>query len=97
MWRRIHPEDREKLRQILQKAYEQKADYTSAFRYVMPDGTVKHLEGTGHPVLDAAGEVVEFVGTMTDVTDRKRAEEALRGAKLIGRGSEAESHRQLGL
>jgi PAS domain S-box-containing protein len=44
----------------------------------MPDGTVKHLEGTGHPVLDAAGEVVEFVGTMTDVTDRKRAEEALR-------------------
>ena len=78
LWRRIHPEDREKLRQILQKAYEQKADYTSAFRYVMPDGTVKHLEGTGHPVLDAAGEVVEFVGTMTDVTDRKRAEEALR-------------------
>ena len=78
LWRRIHPEDREKLRQMLQKAYEQKADYTSAFRYVMPDGTVKHLEGTGHPVLDAAGEVVEFVGTMTDVTDRKRAEEALR-------------------
>src|SRR5208337_4730550 len=78
LWRRIHPEDREKLRQIRQKAYEQKADYTSAFRYLMPDGTVKHLEGTGHPVLDAAGEVVEFMGTMTDVTDRKRAEEALR-------------------
>ena len=78
VWRRIHPEDREKLRQILQKAYEQKADYTSAFRYVMPDGTVKHMEGTGHPVLNAAGEVVEFMGTMTDVTDRKRAEEALR-------------------
>jgi PAS domain S-box-containing protein len=78
VWRRIHPEDREKLRQIRQKAYEQKADYTSAFRYLMPDGTVKHLEGTGHPVLDAAGEVVEFMGTMTDVTDRKRAEEALR-------------------
>ena len=78
VWRRIHPEDREKLRRILQKAYEQKADYTSAFRYLMPDGTVKHMEGTGHPVLNAAGEVVEFMGTMTDVTDRKRAEEALR-------------------
>jgi PAS domain S-box-containing protein len=78
VWRRIHPEDREKLRQILKKAYEQKADYTSAFRYLMPDGTVKHMEGTGHPVLNAAGEVVEFMGTMTDVTDRKRAEEALR-------------------
>jgi PAS domain S-box-containing protein len=78
VWRRIHPEDREKLRRKLQKAYEQKADYTSAFRYLMPDGTVKHMEGTGHPVLNAAGEVVEFMGTMTDVTDRKRAEEALR-------------------
>jgi PAS domain S-box-containing protein len=74
VWRRIHPEDREKLRQILRKAYEQKADYSSAFRYVMPDGTVKHMEGTGHPVLNAAGEVVEFMGTMTDVTERKRAE-----------------------
>jgi len=78
VWRRIHPEDREKLRRILQEAYEQKADYVSAFRYVMPDGTVKHMEGTGHPVLNAAGELVEFMGTMTDVTDRKRAEEALR-------------------
>jgi PAS domain S-box-containing protein len=43
--RRIHPEDLEKLLPILQKAYEQKADYTSAFWYVMPDGTVKHIEG----------------------------------------------------
>ncbi|HTT20254.1 MAG TPA: PAS domain S-box protein, partial [Candidatus Sulfotelmatobacter sp.] len=77
VWRRIHPEDREKLRRMLQKAYEQKADYTSAFRYLMPDGTLKHMEGTGHPVLNAAGEIVEFMGTMTDVTDRKRAEEAL--------------------
>ena len=78
VWRRIHPEDQQKLRQILQKAYEQKADYTTAFRYVLPDGTVKHLEGTGHPILNDAGEVVEFMGTMTDVTDRKRAEDALR-------------------
>ncbi len=74
--RRIHPEDVEKLSQVLQKAHEQKADYTSAFRYVMPDGTVKHMEGTGHPVLNAAGEVVEFMGAMTDVTERKSAEEA---------------------
>ena len=89
VWRRIHPEDREKLRQMLQKAYEQKTDYTSAFRYLMPDGTVKHMEGTGHPVLNAAGEVVEFMGTMTDVTDRKRAQEALRRSEETLRQAQA--------
>ena len=92
VWRRIHPEDREKLRQILQKAYEQKADYTSAFRYVTPDGTVKHMEGTGHPVLNAAGEVVEFMGTMTDVTERKRAEEALRRSEAYLADAKRLSH-----
>ncbi len=92
VWRRIHPDDREKLRQILQKAYEQKADYTSAFRYLMPDGTVKDMEGTGHPVLNAAGEVVEFMGTMTDVTDRKRAEEALRRSEAYLAEAQRLSH-----
>jgi PAS domain S-box-containing protein len=92
VWRRIHPEDRDNLRQILQKAYDQKADYTSAFRYVMPDGTVKHLEGTGHPVLNAGGEVVEFMGTMTDVTDRKRAEEALRRSEAYLAEAQRLSH-----
>jgi PAS domain S-box-containing protein len=90
--RRIHPEDREKLRQILRKAYEQKADYTSAFRYVMPDGTVKHMEGTGHPVLNAAGEVVEYMGTMTDVTDRKRAEESLQRSEAYLAEAQRLSH-----
>jgi signal transduction histidine kinase len=45
---------------------------------VLPDGTVKHVNSSGHPVLDGNGELIEFVGTATDVTERKRAEEALR-------------------
>jgi PAS domain S-box-containing protein len=48
------------------------------YRIVLPDGTIKHLHSTRHPVLNAAGEVVEVVGTVVDVTERKRAEEALR-------------------
>jgi signal transduction histidine kinase len=46
------------------------------FRTVQPDGTVKHIHGTGHPVLSPSGELVQVVGTMVDVTERKRAEEA---------------------
>src|ERR1700739_2124268 len=46
------------------------------FRTVKPDGTVKHIHGIGHPVLSPTGELVQVVGTMVDVTERKRAEEA---------------------
>jgi signal transduction histidine kinase len=43
---------------------------------VKPDGTVKHIHGVGHPVLSATGELVQVLGTMVDVTEGKRAEEA---------------------
>jgi PAS domain S-box-containing protein len=47
----------------------------------MPDGTVKHVNSSGHPVLDENGELIEFVGTAMDVTERKRADEMLREAE----------------
>ncbi len=43
--------------------------------------TVKHLHTVGHPVLDASGNLVQFVGSSTDITERKQAEEALRQAQ----------------
>jgi PAS domain S-box-containing protein len=45
---------------------------------VLPDGTVKDLRMTRRPVLNDAGDVVQLIGTTVDVTERKRAEEALR-------------------
>jgi PAS domain-containing protein len=45
---------------------------------LLPDGTIKYVNSSGHPVLDGNGEFIEFIGTATDVTERKRAEEALR-------------------
>jgi len=45
---------------------------------LLPDRTAKHVNSSGHPVLDGNRELIEFIGTATDVTDRKRAEEALR-------------------
>ena len=47
------------------------------YRIILADGTVKHIHDIGHPVFNAAGKLVEFVGTTVDVTERKRAEEAL--------------------
>jgi len=50
-------------------------DFDAYFRIVHPDGTTKYVYGTGHPVFNASGDVVEFFGTVMDVTERKRAEE----------------------
>jgi signal transduction histidine kinase/CheY-like chemotaxis protein len=48
------------------------------YRTVLPDGTVRDIHILGHPVLDDTGELVEYVGTAMDVTERKRAEDELR-------------------
>ena len=74
---RVHPEDRDQYVQAFHRVIHQKVDSEVEFRTVLPDGTVKHLHGIGHPVLNANGEVVEVVGTTADITERKRAEEAV--------------------
>jgi PAS domain S-box-containing protein len=72
---RIHPEDRDGVLECIQKAVREKTDYAVEFRILLPDGTVKHTQGLGHPVFSASGELVEVVGTQLDVTERKRADE----------------------
>jgi PAS domain S-box-containing protein len=43
----------------------------------MPDGTIRHLHSIGHPVLGEAAELVEYFGTVVDVTERRRVEQHL--------------------
>ncbi|HVO63685.1 MAG TPA: PAS domain S-box protein [Terriglobales bacterium] len=75
---RVHPEDREKYAQAFYRVIRQKVDADVEFRTVLPDGAIRCLYGLGHPVLNASGDLVEVVGTTVDITERKRAEEALR-------------------
>jgi PAS domain S-box-containing protein len=75
---RIHPGDRDRVYEEAQEALRQERDSTIEFRIILPDGTVKYLEAIGHHLFSARGELVEVVGTNIDVTERKRAEEALR-------------------
>jgi len=72
---RVHPEDRAKWQETIDRAIGEKSDYEVELRILLPDGTVKYTHTVGHPVLNASGDVVQFVGTMIDVTERKRAEE----------------------
>jgi PAS domain-containing protein len=56
------------------------------YRIVHPGGGIRDIHVVGHPVLSASGDLVEFVGTVIDVTERKRAEEALRASEQVARG-----------
>src|SRR5467141_2665047 len=75
--RLVHPEDRDRFNERIDKAFREKADFVQDYRIVLTNGTVKHIHGIGHPVLDETGSIIEYVGTDVDVTERKRAEEAL--------------------
>jgi len=78
---RIHPEDRAKWQGAIDRAIDEKGDYEVEFRILLPDGTVKYIHTVGHPVLNASGELMQFVGSSMEISERKRAEEALREAQ----------------
>jgi PAS domain S-box-containing protein len=75
---RIHPEDRPIEAQTYERANLAKTDFESDYRIVLPDGSIKHVHNIGHPVLNELGDIREFVGTVIDITERRRAEAVIR-------------------
>jgi PAS domain S-box-containing protein len=75
---RIHPDDQAKVREMVEKARLEKTEYELDYRIIHPGGEIRDLHVIGHPVLSLSGDLVEFVGTVMDITERKRAEGALR-------------------
>jgi PAS domain S-box-containing protein len=73
-YQRIHPEDRATFDKVLERAIRERSDFEVDFRTVLPDGSTKYLRSVGHPVFSASGELVEFVGTGMDITERRQAE-----------------------
>ena len=78
---RIHPDDRARRQQTIDQAIGEKADYEVEYRIILPDSTIRHVRSVGHPVLDASANLLQFVGSSTDITERRLAEEALRQAQ----------------
>ena len=77
-WQRVHPQDRPPLQDVLDKAVREKRNFEHDFRIVLPDGSTKAVHGAGRAIVNETGDLVEFVGTTIDITERKRAEEELR-------------------
>ena len=81
-FQRIHPDDQPGFRELIQTAIREKAEWEADYRIVHLDGHVRDIHVVAHPVLSTSGELVEFVGTVIDVTERKRAEEELRRSEM---------------
>jgi PAS domain S-box-containing protein len=72
---RVHPEDRLKWTATIERAIAEKADYDQEFRILLPNGMVKWIHTVGHPVLSDTGDLEQFVGSSTDITALKSAEQ----------------------
>src|SRR5438309_8957556 len=73
---RVHPEDRVDFQEVIDRASGGATHFERGYRLLLPDGRVKHVHALAHALHDASGNR-EFVGTAMDVTERKRAEEAV--------------------
>ena len=86
MWQLIHPQDRDRVKELSDRTVREQKDYDYEFRVVLPSGAVKHLLTSGHPDLNSQGEMIEVVGTTIDVTERKRYLSDLQAAEQKFRG-----------
>jgi len=80
---RLHPGDQAIWQEAIDRAIAEKSDYEVEFRIVLPSGAVRYIHSVGHPILDSSGELVQFVGSSMDVTERKRAESLRDGESRI--------------
>src|SRR5258708_2056174 len=75
-YQRIHPEDRDRVRrEVFLERPEEGSHFDVEFRIVLPEGAIKYVRSTGHPVRNLSGDLVEYVGASIDVTEHKRADE----------------------
>jgi len=79
--RRIHPDDQTAVRERFEKAIRDKADFELDYRVVHPEKGIRDIHVVGDAVLDGSS-LLEFVGTVIDVTERKHSEEALQQSQM---------------
>jgi PAS domain S-box-containing protein len=87
-WDRVHGDDRERLEHALQVAKEKREDFGEDVRVVCRDGTTHWLRLRGRFHYAANGEADRSVGISLDITEHKRAEEALLRYAAIVESSE---------
>ncbi len=77
---RTHPDDRDRVRQLLEQASTGGGSFDTKHRLLMPDGAVKYLHVITHAISDSSG-AAELIGAVTDISPAIRANESLRNAQ----------------
>ncbi len=81
----LHPDDAPALLEKGKQAFEQGTPYSAECRFRAKDGSYRTTDNVGVPVHDASGRIIRWVGIATDITERKRAEGALRESEALFR------------
>jgi len=89
----LHPLDRERVSEEWRRAVAEGRPFQSEYRFLRPDGTVTWVLGQAVGLRNPPGKLSGYVGTVTDITDRKVAEEQIRatGVQLAAANQELEA------
>jgi PAS domain S-box-containing protein len=74
----LHPDDRDRVFHEWYEAAAQGKEFQSEYRFQTPSGKVSWLEGRATALRDGDGQITGYLGTVSDITDRKRSEEMQR-------------------
>lgn len=77
----VHPDDREKLNRRWQESARSHQPSFADYRFIRADGTTAWVMGQAVPEIGPKNEVMGYVGTITDITERKEAEAALQASE----------------
>jgi PAS domain S-box-containing protein len=95
-WQRaLHPEDRHRVLTEWRAAVQQGLPFSSEFRFLQPNGTVTWLQGSAAELRNSHDSVVGYIGTISNITGLKQAEEAMRLSEEKLRGQAQELEQQL--
>jgi diguanylate cyclase (GGDEF)-like protein/PAS domain S-box-containing protein len=78
---RLHPDDRPAVQQAFADAQARGGEFSCDFRFIMPDGSVRHFTSIARMSLDPNGRPLRMVGTVLDITRRKQAQASLHASE----------------
>lgn len=73
-FKEIHPEDRERIKQLFIKTVQSGVGHRAEFRFVLPDGSIRHMESSGGLIKNSHGNALRVIVVSHDITERKKTE-----------------------
>jgi PAS domain S-box-containing protein len=74
---RVHPDDRSRVKKIMEESLRTRQPFVCDHRVILPDGTERVMQGRGEILVNEQGEPIKMFGIVQDITEAKRAQEAL--------------------